>query len=156
MPTDGYCLVQFSQTLLLFLLQTAWEVRMRRSSWRGCSQTMRGMLASLPNYPKDHYKILVFAGFTFQTLLIPGKTGLCWTSLPLLCSHLESPFNRSSMWWVAPENILIDTFSGRKKSAPDHLSLAQLGKEVLLIVSVFAIKCTDQFCHDFAHFFTEL
>ena len=49
-----------------------------------------------------------------------------------------------------------NTFSGRKESAPDHLSLAQLGKEVLLIVSVFAIKCTDQFCHDFAHFFTEL
>ena len=42
-----------------------------------------------------------------------------------------------------------NTFSGRKESAPDHLSMAQLGKEVLLIASVFAIKCTDQFCHDF-------
>ena len=67
-------------------------------------------LASLPNEPKDHCEKAVFTDFTFQTFLIPGKTGLCWTSLPLLCSHLESPFNRSSMWWVweAPENILTD------------------------------------------------
>ena len=107
---DEYYLLRFSQTLLLFLLQTAWEVHMRRSSWRGCSQTMRGMLASLTNYPKDHCDKAVFTDFTFQTLLISGKTGLCLTSLPLLCSHLESPFNRSSMWWVwkAPENILTD------------------------------------------------
>ena len=113
--------------------------------WEVCS-----MHASLPNYPKDHC----------------DKSGFNWFHLSNYFNFRQNRpvLNESSplvlTFGVTLQQIIdvvggtwkyfdwFNTFSGRKKSAPDHLSLAQLG-EVFLIVFALAsarINLLSRFC----------